>query len=93
MREKSAADPAHRRESAGVRRRKSVANEEEEPTFIAQESLTCPILSKVCKAFKFAKASCFSEKDGDLMPGSKVITGLFLPKKSWTEWRVRLPVH
>ncbi len=79
MKEKSVPDATQRRESNGQQRRKSVSKVEEEPTFIAEESLTCPILSKIVQAFTYAKASCYSEKDGDLMPGSKVITGVFLP--------------
>ncbi|BDA46012.1 probable lipase at C-terminar half [Coccomyxa sp. Obi] len=74
MKQKPASDSAQRRERAGSERIKS--KEEEEPTFIAQESLTCPILSKIVHAFTYAKASCYCEKDGDLMPGSKVIKGL-----------------
>lgn len=76
MKEKSASESAQRRERAGSERTKS--KEEEEPTFIPQESLTCPILSKIAHAFTYAKASCYCEKDGDLMPGSKVIKGAML---------------
>ncbi len=77
MKQKSASESAQRRERAGAERHNS--KEEEEPTFIAQESLTCPILSKIVHAFTYAKASCYSEEDGDLMPGSKVIKGALLP--------------
>ncbi len=81
MKEKSASDSAQRRERAASDRTKP--KEEDEPTFIAQESLTCPILSKIVHAFTYAKASCYCEKDDDLMPGSKVIKGAMLPSTVW----------
>jgi hypothetical protein len=51
--------------------------EDSEPTFIPAENLTCPILAKLCEAFKYASSACHAEKDGDLCPGSRVINGLY----------------
>lgn len=75
MKEKSPPESGQHVEHSGPEKSKQHSKEEEEPVFIAEESLTCPMLTKIVRAFAHAKASCYSEGDGDLMPGSKVIKG------------------
>jgi len=75
MKENSPSELEQHLEHSGPEKPKQHSKEEEEPVFIAEESLTCPILTKIVRAFAYAKASCYSEEDGDLMPGSKVIKG------------------
>ena len=62
--------------------------EDEEPTFIPTESLTCPILAKISVAFEYAAKATHAEKDGDLCPGSKAITGIL-----WLSLDVNLAIH